>query len=102
MSRERRSATQASVLAGEDWQVICHVYQWSGPILAISAGSSTISISVLGREDMPASGVAFARQLVRAAERFAAECERLHELRSQASGNSDAQVLAPQARAITR
>lgn len=90
MSREGQSATQSSVLVGEDWQVTCHVYKLTSPILAISAGEATTSISIRGREDMPASGVAFARELAHAAQRFAAECERLHALHNQPTADSGA------------
>lgn len=83
MTRDSESATQSSVLVGDDWHLTCHAYKLTSPILAVSAGSATVSISIRAREDMPASGVAFARELVRAAERFATECERLHALHNQ-------------------
>jgi hypothetical protein len=90
MSRDSESATQIGVLVGEDWQVTCHAYKLTTPILSVTAGSETISVSIGRRGDMPAWGVAFARELVRCAERFAAECERLHALHNYASAASGA------------
>ena len=76
------------MLAGEDWQVTCHTYKLTTPILVIGAGSATVSVSIRRHEDMPSSGVAFARELVRQAGRFAAECERLHALHTRASADN--------------
>jgi hypothetical protein len=102
MSRDTESATQIGMLAGDNWQVTCHAYKLTTPILCVTAGSATISVSIGRREDMPASGVAFARQLVRSAQRFAAECERLHALHNQASGEDDGQDPALQVDATSR
>jgi hypothetical protein len=90
MSDDTTSAPQIGVLVGEDWQVTCHTYKYRTPILAIRTGSETISISARPGDDMPPAGVAFARELVRQAQRFAAECERLHALHTQASGENSA------------
>jgi hypothetical protein len=89
------SATQIGVLVGEDWQVTCHTYKYRTPILVIRTGSETISISARPGDDMPPAGVNFARELVRQAQRFAAECERLHALNTQASGNSGPREAGP-------
>jgi hypothetical protein len=93
MSRESLSATQIGVMAGDDWQITCHTYKWTTPILSVRTGSETVTFSVRSREDMPSSGVAFARELAQVAGQFAAECERLHELH-KASGQPCAQEQA--------
>jgi hypothetical protein len=88
---EGRSATTVSAHVGDDGRVICHTYKWTGPILVVSAGSASVCISIRsGQEDMPAAAVTFARDLAAGAQRFAAECERLHAVHEQASAhNSD-------------
>jgi hypothetical protein len=85
-----QSATQIGVLVGEDWQVTCHTYKWTTPILSVRTGSETISISARPGDDMPEAGVNFAHEMVRQAQRFAAECERLHALNTKASGENSA------------
>jgi hypothetical protein len=97
--KEGRSATTLSAHVGDDGRVLCHTYKWTGPILVVSAGSASVCISIKGgQEDMPATAVAFARDLAASAERFAAECERLHAVHEQArahdSDPSPAQVTA--------
>jgi hypothetical protein len=87
VSGGQRSFAPIGVHLGEDWQVACHAHNWSTPILVISAGSASVDITIAGRDSMPASGVEFARELVRQAERFAVECERLHA--AQASHGQD-------------
>jgi precorrin-6B methylase 2 len=94
MNLDGKSITPVSVHIGDDATVICHTYKWATPILVIGAGSASVSISVKGREDMPAPALAFARALARNAERFAAECERLHVLHGQASDESRAAASA--------
>jgi hypothetical protein len=86
-----RSAATLSVHVGDDGRVLCHTYKWTTPILVVSAGSASVCISIKGgQEDMPATALAFARDLAASTQRFAAECERLHAVREQASThNSD-------------
>jgi hypothetical protein len=86
-----RSAATLSVLVGDDGRVLCHTYKWTTPILVVSAGSASVCISIKGGQgDMPATAVAFARDLAASAQRFAAECERLHTMHERASThNSD-------------
>jgi hypothetical protein len=72
------SLASLSVHAGEDARVDCYLYPREGPILTVQAGRTWLNLTIAGRSPIPASGVAFARALVREAQRFAAECERLH------------------------
>ena len=75
------SAMTVSAHVGDDGRVTCHTYKWTTPILVVSAGAASVCISIKdGRDDMPAPAVAFARELVACAQRFADECERLHAL----------------------
>jgi hypothetical protein len=85
---KHRSTMQVSMHVGEAWQVICHAYKWETPILVVSTGPASMSISITdGHEDMPGPAVAFARELAASAQRFADECERLHALHQKASGD---------------
>ena len=86
-----RSAATVSVHVGGDGWVLCHTYKWTSPILVVSAGSTSVCISIKGgQEDLPATAVAFARDLAASAQRFAAECERLHAVHEQVgTHNSD-------------
>jgi hypothetical protein len=80
-----RSGMTVSAHAGGDGRVICHTYERTTPILVVSTGPSSLSISIKdGRAQMPAAAVAFARELAACAQRFADECQRLHELHGQA------------------
>ena len=84
------SSVSASLHAGADAQVCCYAYPDGAPILAVSAGRMQVNISLCGRQEVPASAVAFARELARQAERFAAECERLrHALHPPAGEHAD-------------
>jgi len=73
----RESSASVSLQASTDAQVQCYTYADSGPILSVDAGRLYLTISA-GHKAVPASGVTFARTLVREAQRFAAECERVH------------------------
>jgi hypothetical protein len=72
------SITALGLIAGSDAHVRCSTYPDQGPILSVSAGPVSLDLSVLGRDEIPVWGVAFARELARQAQRFAAECERIH------------------------
>jgi hypothetical protein len=74
----RESFSSVSVRAGEGARVCCHRYPSEAPILSLDAGEASLSITVGGRNEVTAWAVEFARQIVREAERFAAECERMH------------------------
>ena len=95
MSAEGRgSAMTVSAHVGDDGRVTCHTYKWTTPILVVSAGPASVTISIKdGRDDMPAPAVAVARDLAASAQRFADECERLHALHhGQASHPGRAQA----------
>ena len=62
---------------GTDWQIYCHTYADTTPILDIDAGSSSVAISLRGRT-ADKSAVEFARSLADEAAKFAAEVERVH------------------------
>ena len=65
------------LFVGEDWSTWLSTYDVHTPILEISSGSTTVSLSVADRKvGIPA--VEFARELAQGAARFAAEVERLH------------------------
>jgi hypothetical protein len=65
------------LFVGEDWSTWLSTYDAHTPILEISSGSTTVSLSVADRKvGIPA--VEFARELADRAARFAAEVVRLH------------------------
>ena len=65
------------LFVGEDWSTWLSTYDVHTPILDISSGSTTVSLSIADRKvGIPA--VEFARELAQGAARFAAEVERLH------------------------
>jgi hypothetical protein len=65
------------LFVGEDWWMWLSTYDDHTPILDISCGSTSVSLSIADRKvGIPA--VEFARELAREAARFAAEIERLH------------------------
>jgi hypothetical protein len=77
VSGEGKSITALGVYASADTWVTCHHYPEQTPILVIDAGTTSLSISVKGR-DASESAVEFARALARHAQEFAADVERLH------------------------
>ncbi len=77
MSGNGESFSNFSVYAGNDTWVTCYRYPEKTPILHVSAGQSALSVSVVGREATDAA-LEFARALLREAQAFAAEVERLH------------------------
>ena len=77
MTGEGGSFSHLSYHAGADWRVRCNTYPETTPILSVDGGPSTVSISTRGRT-ADDSAVEFARALVREAQRFADEMERMH------------------------
>jgi len=75
-----KSFGHVSLHIGSDWTVRCSTYPWTTPILTIDAGSTAVSVSIEGRDVIPATAVAFARDLADKAAKFAADCERLHAI----------------------
>jgi hypothetical protein len=68
---------RVSLFVGEDWWTWLSTYEDHTPILDISCGSTTVSLSIADRKvGIPA--VEFARDLADETARFAAEVERLH------------------------
>ena len=74
---------------GSEWRTYCHTYVDRTPILSVDAGRSAVSISVRDRNAGEAA-VEFARALVRDAQLFAAEVERLHAAQLADDSNSKA------------
>lgn len=62
---------------GQDWSTWLSAYPDHAPILDITAGSTTVAISITGNK-VDQAAVEFARELAKGAARFAAEIERLH------------------------
>jgi hypothetical protein len=68
---------RVGLYVGEDWWTWLSTYEDHTPILDVSCGSTTVSLSVADRKvGIPA--VEFARELADKAARFAGEVERLH------------------------
>jgi hypothetical protein len=90
MSSKGGSFSSFSLYVGTDNWVNCHHYGDKTPILVIDAGDTSVTISPAGREATDAA-VEFARALVRNAQDYAAEIERLHaaQLASDATSAAD-------------
>ena len=71
------SFARISLHVGADWWTFLNTYDDHTPILDISCGSTTVSLSVADRK-VGVAAVEFARELADKAVRFAAEVERLH------------------------
>jgi hypothetical protein len=82
------------VHVGEDWWTHLSTYDIHAPIFTIDAGSTSVTLSIDGRE-VTAAAVEFGRELASQAARFAAELERLHAWQNQADGTSDGIQDAP-------
>jgi hypothetical protein len=68
---------RVGLIIGEDWCTSLSTYDDHTPILDISCGSTSVSLSIADRKvGIPA--VEFARELAQVAARFADEVERLH------------------------
>jgi hypothetical protein len=82
------SMTRIGMHVGQDWWTFLSTYPDHTPILDISCGSTTISVSIADRRT-GAAAVEFARELAERAARFAAEVERLH-VRDHDGGEGEA------------
>ena len=71
------SSGRVGIYVGEDWWTFLSTYDDHTPILDLSCGSTTVSLSVADRK-VGVAAVEFARELADKAARFAAEVERLH------------------------
>jgi hypothetical protein len=71
------SSEHLGMYVGEDWWTFLSTYDDHTPILDISCGSTTVSLSITERKT-GAAAVRFARELASQAAKFAAEVERLH------------------------
>jgi hypothetical protein len=71
------SSGRVGLYVGEDWWTFLNAYEDHTPILDISCGSTTVSLSITGQK-AGSPAVEFARELAGKAARFAAEVERLH------------------------
>jgi hypothetical protein len=78
---------QVNVHVGSDWRVWCMTYPEQAPILTISVASTTVVFCLAG-EQVGAEFAAFARELARGTDRFAAEAERLHAAGHRAVGQA--------------
>ena len=79
------SSGHLGVYVGQDWWTFLSTYEDHPPILDISCGSTTVSVSIADRRT-GAAAVEFARELAAKTARFAAEVERLHNQPGQDSG----------------
>jgi hypothetical protein len=87
MSSDGGSFGSLGVHIGTDSRVVCHAYPDHSPILAVSAASTNVAFQ-LAQGPVGSEAVKFARDLLRGAERFAAEVERLHIEQRQAEGKA--------------
>ncbi len=93
MTGNSGSFSHTGVQVGDDWRVDCHTYDDHTPILTVDAGPVSIAYSIKGRcADDAALG--FARALVRDAQAFAAEIERLHAGQAHAGDHDDSDTKA--------
>jgi hypothetical protein len=89
VSGDSGSFSHVSVHVGADWRVDCHTYDGHTPIFSVDAGQCAVSFSVKDRCADDAA-LLFTRALIREAQVFAAEVERLHTGQADAgdlSGN---------------
>ena len=85
---EGGSFSHLSYHAGNDWRVRCSTDADTTPILSVDGGPSALSITTRGKVADQAA-VEFARELVRAAQRFADEMERMHATQLEGTEDSD-------------
>ena len=86
---EGGSFSHLSYHVGADWHVRCSTYAGMTPILSVDGGPSALAITTRGRKADQAA-VEFARELVRAAQRFADEMERMHAAQLDGEGSDKA------------
>lgn len=82
MSSDGGSFSHLGFHIGTDWQAVCHTYDDRAPILAVNAGTCSVSFYVVG-SGTDRAPVEFARALARQAQAFAAEVERLNAKESE-------------------
>jgi hypothetical protein len=86
---EGGSFSHLSYHVGADWHVRCSTYAGTTPILSVDGGPSALAITTRGRKADQAA-VEFARELVREAQRFADEMERMHAAQLDDEGSDKA------------
>lgn len=69
--------TRISMHVGDDSHTMCMAYTDSPPILDIRNGAASIGIVIAG-QNVDDTALTFARDLLRCAQKFAGEVERLH------------------------
>jgi hypothetical protein len=87
VSSDGGSFSSLGLHVGSDSWTSCWEYPDHGPILHITAASTSVSVQV-AQGPVGSDAVKFARDLLWGAERFAAEVERLHTERQQAEGEA--------------
>ena len=86
---EGGSFSHLSYHVGADWHVRCSTYAGTTPILSVDGGPSALAITTRGRKADQAA-VEFARELVREAQKFADEMERMHAAQLDGEGSDKA------------
>jgi hypothetical protein len=88
VSGDGGSFAHVSCHFGADWRVRCSVYPDTTPILSLDAGpSAAVSVTTAGKGASKAA-VEFARALVREAQKFADEIERMHAAQLDGDGKA--------------
>lgn len=88
-SKPDDSFARLGMHVGARWWVRCFAYSDHTPILDVDAGRLSVGICLVA-EEVSDAAVEFARALVREAQVFAAEVERLHaEQTGAGDGSSD-------------
>lgn len=93
MSSDGDSFSYVSFHVGADWMVRTSTYPDQVPILTVDAGRGAVAITVKGKSADQAA-VEFARTLVREAQAFATEVERIHALAEAGDGDGEADAAA--------
>jgi hypothetical protein len=78
--------TRIGMHAGNGSLAYCFTYADTAPILDISTGNASISLSIAGR-DIDDAALSFARELLQNVQVFTAEVERLHTERAAPTGH---------------
>jgi hypothetical protein len=81
MSGTPEPFTRIGMHAGDGSLAYCFTYADAAPILDISTGNTSISLSIAGRQ-IDDAALSFARELLQNVQVFAAEVERLHAERA--------------------
>ena len=83
------SSAHVGAYVGEDWWTHLSTYDDHTPILDVTCGSATVSLSVADKKVSDAA-LEFARDLASKAAQFAAEVERLHVRHPGSDGGASA------------